>query len=218
MSPHCLSPRPSPSLPLNVFVAFFLLSHNSPSGPFSLYLSSHSLHIGLFHPFWAQMLSKSLTPWVWHQLPLRWKRLTSDLSRKNGLGGMNMCACVVLSLSTMLITHFIIVLHPSTLRRSQHLTAMHVCITYQSFIIFIYLLFCFFVVFFEGGGWYSSWTFSEVFQLHVGWMNMQSCFCDEHIEEYSKCWILIWFYRHVDLSQSFTAKMLQHRIKTLPCF
>lgn len=79
MSPHCLSPHPSPSLSLNVFVAFFLLSNNSPSGPFSLYLSIHSLHICLFHPFWVQMLSKSLTAWVWHQLPLRSKRLTSDL-------------------------------------------------------------------------------------------------------------------------------------------
>lgn len=199
---------------------FPLLSNNSPSGPFSLYLSIHSLHIGLFHPFWAQMLSKSLTPWVWHQLPVRWKSLTSDLSRKNGLGGMSMCACVVLRLSTMLITHFIIVLHPSTLRRSQHLTAMHVCITY--FYLFIVLVFCVFVVVVVwgvgGGGVYSSWTFSEVFQLYVGWMNMQSCFCDEHIEEYSKCWILIWFYRHVALSLSFTAKKLQHQITKLPCF
>lgn len=153
MSPHCLSPHPSPSLSLNVFVAFFLLSNNSPSGPFSLYLSIHSLHICLFHPFWVQMLSKSLTAWVWHQLPLRSMRLTSDLG-----GDEYVCMCCFESFHHAHYTfhHSSASFYSETKSAFNCMFALHI----KASLVVVFIFF--------GGGGYSSWTFSEVFQITCG--------------------------------------------------
>lgn len=166
MSPHCLSPHPSPSLSLNVFVAFFLLSNNSPSGPFSLYLSIHSLHICLFHPFWVQMLSKSLTAWVWHQLPLRSMRLTSDL----GGGDEYVCMCCFESFHHAHYTfhHSSASFYSETKSAFNCMFALHIKASLVVVSIFL------------GGGVTRLGPFQRFFKLHVGWMNMQSCFCDEH--------------------------------------
>lgn len=203
MSPHCLSPHPSPSLSLNVFVAFFLLSNNSPSGPFSLYLSIHSLHICLFHPFWVQMLSKSLTAWVWHQLPLRSMRLTSDL----GGGDEYVCMCCFESFHHAHYTfhHSSASFYSETKSAFNCMFALHI----KASLVVVFI--------FWGGGLLVLDLFRGFSNyMWAGWIC--SLVSVMNTEEYSKCWILIWFYRHVDLSLSFTAKMLQHQIETLPCF